>query len=397
MTQYIDELTSLNNALYLKEQYKEYIKKDGTTYLIAIDFRSLKYINDNFGHKVGDMCLILFSQIVTKRFSDSLLIRLHGDEFVIVTNDNPEGISDKIIAVYNDIKNDYEKEQIPVMFTFNSGIVLAKENLDEMLLKADLTMYEAKKKENLIEYYNDQIYKKFTDTKNFIHSVDEMLDKNEFKYAYRPLYDINGNNENIIDLTIVDEHEKNLFSDGHYDVLRINHKLKKIDMINLKRCLEEIIPNDKEKEYIVNVSYQTIVAKEHDIVGELQTAINKNMIVPNKLCINIDTQYYQGSTGEIVKIISDIKKTGIKVGIGEMSLESQQFIIPILSLVDIDYIKISKSMLEKAKTDQRIKLVLTEFINLCQKLGVITIFTNIDNEEQLFISNLNNKVLIRKK
>src|SRR5574344_117618 len=82
----IDYLTKLNNYNYLVDNYDKYIKNNKNSKLIAIDFIRFKYINDNFGHKIGDKCLILFSNFVKQTFKNSILIRRSGDEFVIVTN-----------------------------------------------------------------------------------------------------------------------------------------------------------------------------------------------------------------------------------------------------------------------------------------------------------------------
>lgn len=398
MAQYTDDLTNLNNMVYLKEHYSEYINRNNEKYMIAIDFRSLKYINDNFGHDIGDSCLIAFSNIAKKIFEDSIVIRRSGDEFIVVTNSDMQTVQTKLKAIYDEIKVKHDSGHLKALFSFNSGIVVAEDNFEDTALKADLTMYQAKRNDKLISIYNEDIMTKYLEKNDFLNQVDHMYKNDEFNYLGRPLYDAVGNPQNIYDLTITDKNGISVFSGERYDILRINNRIKKLDQWNLKKCLEEIIPLNREYEYIININHQTVFAKEYDIVEELKEKIQENSIDKGKLCISIDTRHYQGTAEDIIKVMSEIKKIGVKVGIGQINLESQQFTIPILSLVNVDYVKVGKEILDAAVVDKRVRLVLANIVDLFDKLGATTIFTKIETEpEKQLVTSLAKKILIRKK
>ena len=73
---------NLNNVLDESRRYK---RKFG---LLFLDLDNFKYVNDTFGHLVGDKLL----QVVAKRLSDcvrtsDIVARLGGDEFTIIVKD----------------------------------------------------------------------------------------------------------------------------------------------------------------------------------------------------------------------------------------------------------------------------------------------------------------------
>jgi diguanylate cyclase (GGDEF)-like protein len=66
-----------------KNQEKPEIDKGEPSYLAIFDIDHFKRVNDNHGHLIGDEVLLLFSQLMNKKFRDQdLLFRFGGEEFV---------------------------------------------------------------------------------------------------------------------------------------------------------------------------------------------------------------------------------------------------------------------------------------------------------------------------
>lgn len=60
-----------------------------TPYVALIDVDSLKWINDNKGHREGDRLLYKVAQYLDEKFPDAVF-RISGDEFVVRHNDAKE-------------------------------------------------------------------------------------------------------------------------------------------------------------------------------------------------------------------------------------------------------------------------------------------------------------------
>ncbi len=82
---YIDILTSLKNRNYLYDKMEEWDNSEiYPQAIVIVDLNNLNYINDNYGHKVGDNLIKQTASILIKtQMDNSEIIRTNGDEFLI--------------------------------------------------------------------------------------------------------------------------------------------------------------------------------------------------------------------------------------------------------------------------------------------------------------------------
>lgn len=78
-----DGLTDLLNYRALQAQYENYTAEHA--WLMMIDLDNFKYINDTYGHLVGDQTLVKMAKILNNAVrSNDYVFRLGGDEFLIL-------------------------------------------------------------------------------------------------------------------------------------------------------------------------------------------------------------------------------------------------------------------------------------------------------------------------
>ncbi|CBK75643.1 diguanylate cyclase (GGDEF) domain [Butyrivibrio fibrisolvens 16/4] len=144
-----DELTGVKNKnaysqaeKVLESQVAAGIVK---SYAIALfDLNGLKYVNDTYGHKVGDDFIKNGCKIICDAFPHSPVYRIGGDEFVVIIQGeayNNLGFSMGYIEAMNN------KNMVSGEVTIAAG--MAKGNVDltvnEVFVQADKNMYEKKK------------------------------------------------------------------------------------------------------------------------------------------------------------------------------------------------------------------------------------------------------------
>lgn len=108
---YTDSLTNISNraAIDIMFEKLEYNYKSSVI-IICFDLNDFKYINDNYGHHIGDKLLCEFANIMYKSFGKIGFVgRMGGDEFIaILNNKNINELQtkfkemDKLICQYND-------------------------------------------------------------------------------------------------------------------------------------------------------------------------------------------------------------------------------------------------------------------------------------------------------
>lgn len=157
-----DTLTSLPNRhnfeQLLKKELKITKKSSSILGIGFIDLDGFKNINDTFGHEAGDFLL----KTLAKKFQEVLkergvVARIGGDEFVfIIKAENYKKDVEEFLRVASS-KINHENNQLQVSASVGIYFVDKKnsETVSEILKKADISMYTAKKLgKNQYQTYN---------------------------------------------------------------------------------------------------------------------------------------------------------------------------------------------------------------------------------------------------
>jgi diguanylate cyclase (GGDEF)-like protein len=155
-----DPLTNLLNRRGFEEKIKDYLvqkerdhynkkpkpspKKD---FLIYIDLTKFKFINDTYGHTVGDQALILVSSILQSNARKTdFVARIGGDEFCVFMKMLSESDLQKKIELINRILSESPLDNTPIIIQIDTGYTEAKldQDLKEWIKDADEHMYKNK-------------------------------------------------------------------------------------------------------------------------------------------------------------------------------------------------------------------------------------------------------------
>lgn len=149
-----DSLTGLSNRYELDQvidrKVKNYRKYDSEDlYVLIGDLDQFKSINDTYGHMEGDRALRITADVLKNIFHGhpAILSRMGGDEFAIVIETNSSELINDFIRRISD---ELEKASQNEAFTLRLSIGIAKYepgmSLIKFLEKADMRLYENKKK-----------------------------------------------------------------------------------------------------------------------------------------------------------------------------------------------------------------------------------------------------------
>ena len=151
-----DSMTKLFNRRYFEntaEHYFESVKRNKTDLsLIMIDVDNFKQVNDNYGHKIGDLVLIELANILLNQSRKSdIVCRFGGEEFIILLpQTNLEGadfMAEKIRKyIEKSILSLDDSKQLK--FTVSLGVsqvnISVDKNIEDCIKRSDDALYEAK-------------------------------------------------------------------------------------------------------------------------------------------------------------------------------------------------------------------------------------------------------------
>lgn len=156
---YHDSLTQLANRRYLEHEFPHLIEAANVNFealaLLYIDGDNFKQVNDVYGHDVGDEFLRKFSEALKVSVrADDLVVRIGGDEFVVVLTDlsrNEEelqaAIEQTIASIRRTLKRGWTIGQQSFSPTSSIGIAVYPKHgseLAHLIDLADRALYEAK-------------------------------------------------------------------------------------------------------------------------------------------------------------------------------------------------------------------------------------------------------------
>lgn len=162
-----DPLTGLGNRNLLYNMFNRSVgrAKRGDTMLaiIFLDLDFFKTINDTLGHEIGDDILIYVARLLEECVRESdLVARLGGDEFVLLLEEieNKQQVKDIVNRFYKLIAKPVTIKGNSILISASMGICLYPqngENINELLNKADITLYLAKEAgRNRYDFYDEK-------------------------------------------------------------------------------------------------------------------------------------------------------------------------------------------------------------------------------------------------
>ncbi|MGM0413738.1 MAG: HD domain-containing phosphohydrolase [Bacillota bacterium] len=146
---YHDRLTGLYNRAYLEEKLNEVNSGDKLFSILMLDVNGLKFINDSYGHEIGDKMLLKVSGALQNIFREQdKVVRWSGDEFVVLMSAIKEKEIEKRVDRLRNLNlevNISNGESLPVSLAVGFDTPSDSEvNIYDILHNAEDKMYQDK-------------------------------------------------------------------------------------------------------------------------------------------------------------------------------------------------------------------------------------------------------------
>ena len=203
----MDVLSGLPNRGRVRQLLGEALRAATTTNvpcaIMFLDLDGFKPVNDTFGHPKGDAVL----QAVAKRLCDQVgpdghVGRMGGDEFAIVLADaqsrhKVEQLADGIIK---SIAEPYMIDQTEIRIGVSVGCAFGPidgATVDDLILKADLALYEAKGAgRGVVKYFSSELQTEQDDRVRLETDLRGAIAAKQFHLVYQPL--VNAKTQKLI-------------------------------------------------------------------------------------------------------------------------------------------------------------------------------------------------------
>lgn len=393
---FYDPLTLLPNRNALNEWIKENPFEFGDSItVIFMDLDRFKAINDNFGHRTGDLVL----KEVAKRLQDcfrktDLIVRQGGDEYIVFL----KNVSDQedIMTVVNKIKNQFS---IPffingkkITTTTSIGISMNKlEKEDQDILKfvevtirqADTAMYHAKRNGGNSHCFNTSDQN--TEMERYYQLEQQIkyaLGRDEFHIVYHPLVDLQKNRItgveallrwNNPELGAVSPAEFIPLLEEFGYIIQVGKWVLKKVCQQMKTWQDEGINIDR-----VSVNVSPVQFRNHNFVQTVKEILQETGLEAQHLEIEITegTILNIQNPGETLQQLRDL---GVSISIDDFGTGYSS--LSYLKQLPVNTIKIDKSFIDDL--DINGEVIVDTIISMGKNLQYKVIAEGIEHEEQV--------------
>ena len=394
---YTDFLTGLFNRLCCERDLAKYVdmaKKTGSEgAVLYMDLDDFKLINDTLGHQYGDVLLKSIAQgMRSVQGIQSSCYRMGGDEFVIIVPpeqfDLLEQIVEGVKAVFS---RPWFLKDADYYCTMSMGIVhfpSEGEGVEELIKKADIAMYEAKKSgKNRVAVYNSNIK---TDSNKRLDMEKNMRDAaldgySEFEVFYQPIIDIQAGNKCAGAEALIRWNSGEMGFMSPVDFIPLAEYLGLINPIGshvlLKACETCKSWNDNgHPEYKVNVNLSVVQLLQQDIVETIADIINKSGINPKNLTLEVTEGLAINDLERMKKILAQIKELGARIALDDFGTGYSS--LSHIRELPFDVIKVDQSFVKDLAEDGYSKSFIKMVSDLADAIGVSICVEGIETQEQ---------------
>ena len=394
---YYDFLTHLPNRYSLKLDILKLLGNPSSSVIkgaiLFIDFDNFKYVNDTYGHSVGDALLIEISRHIEKQLVDmGKVYRLGGDEFVAMIDTSCDYETVEFVA--QKLLHSFELPLVvnatPFFITFSMGIALFPlhgNDFDSLIGSADMAMYAAKNAgKNRYQFFDENTKTKADQMQNLQAELMQAVNAKALTLNYQPIYNHSGHMIKMVEAMIRWKSSIGLISPSKF--LPMAHELGIMNQIS--RCVFEeafdllniLKSGDQEVAITINISNQELA--NSILASDIEQLLSKTHADPTMICLEVSESLVEENFETIQHQIVKLHDLGFKIIIDNMGAE--YISLNYLKKLPIDYVKMDISLFRDYAANPNI---LNSLISIIRDMNLQIIIKNIESDVHMtYLDNI---------
>ncbi len=397
---FYDPLTGLPNRRLLHDRLRVAMaasaRRDRQGALLFIDLDNFKTLNDTLGHAMGDLLL----QQVAKRLSGCVrdrdtVARLGGDEFVVMLEDlgtqsqeaakQSRIVGEKILGVLN---RPYDLAGSEYHNTPSVGITLfggQQEDIEELMKRADLAMYEAKATgRNTFRFFDPQMQAVVTARVALERDLREALQKQEFFLCYQPQVDSAGRIVGAEALLRWQHRQRGFVSPAEFIPLAeetgliLPLGLWVLETASAQAAVWAAEAGREDFTVSVNVSARQLL--QPNFVEQVLGVLGNTGTNPHNLKLELTESMLLDKNQEIIAKMTALKERGVGFSLDDFGTGYSS--LSYLKRLPLDQLKIDQSFVRDLLTDPNDEAIARTIVALASSLGLSVIAEGVESVEQ---------------
>ncbi|MBD5559694.1 MAG: EAL domain-containing protein [Clostridia bacterium] len=384
-----DALTHLyNRTAFKREAFKKIKSNPGKVgAMIFSDLDNLKYINDTFGHEMGDK-LITTASDMFRRFSESggIVARIAGDEFAIFLY----GLDSKaeVMGIVRKLRHEFQDTYLHTpdgashRISYSSGVAWYPDDstdVADLLKLSDYAMYEAKHsdKGSLLEF-NEQAYEKNAQTVKGREELRRLLEGSRFNFAFQPIVDLRSTDVYGYEALLRSEIDYFKAPEDILTVARAQSRLGQLESAVIMKALYIVQHNISKighrMIFINSGSNQCLSERECDTIKHIYKDILGNIVMELTEAENDDPQ-------KMAAKLTMLRELGMRIALDDFGegFSNEQRIVA----MQPNIVKIDIPLIQGVHDDTGKQKIITNLVSFCHARGIKVAAEGVETEADL--------------
>ena len=398
---FYDALTGLPNRRLLLDRLQRALAQGQRTHqygaLLFIDLDNFKLLNDTLGHDMGDALLKEVAQRLssTVRQSDTVA-RLGGDEFVVMLENLSPDESEAALQVELVAHKLLEHVNQPVLLkgrqhysTPSIGAALFGHEplqVDELLKRADLAMYEAKAGgRNTLRFFDPVMQAAVNARLHLEADMRQGMERGEFCVHYQPVVDARGRLCGAEALLRWQHPQRGMVGPVEFiplaeqsgQILPLGRFVLRQACAQLARWAQH--PVSAHLGLSVNVSARQF--RHADFVAEVLEVLAEFAVTPGRLTLELTESMLLGNVPDAIARMEQLRKAGVVFSLDDFGTGYSS--LGYLKRLPLQQIKIDRSFVRDVLDDPNDSAIVRTILALAQSLDLHVVAEGVESVGQL--------------
>ena len=389
-----DSVTGLPNRHFFNRHTQELtLRNDPQEFnfgLLFIDLDNFKYVNDTFGHWVGDLLLVSVAERLQSVLrTRDLVVRLGGDEFCVLL-DNPKqldvamALAGKILAV---LSAPFNCENHEFIVGASIGVAMMPQHVnrfDELLSCADAAMYSAKALgKNNVQIWTPEMSERTAQRFTIESGLRHAIENNELEVFYQPIMSLSSGHIAGMEALLRWKHPELGFV-SPVEFIPVAEESQLIvsigEWVLRQACKQAKIwaPHFGQLFIAVNVSARQF--REPGFADNVERIVRETGCPPHILELEVTETILMSQTSETMAILEDLSSRGFKLSLDDFGTGYSS--LAYLKRFPINKLKIDRSFVSELPNDQDDIAIAQIIVSLAQHMEMKVVAEGIETLEQ---------------
>jgi diguanylate cyclase (GGDEF)-like protein len=354
---------------------------------------NFKWINDSYGHDIGDIVLKFFANTLKNCLrKGDVVARIGGDEFAVllpeVKNNSASIVAEKFLKILEEEFIDANGKQlklsasIGITNSYDAGV----SDYDSIFKRADIALYRAKEAgKSRFDFFSDDLHDIYVINKKMADALKLALKNDEFFLIYQPIVDIRENV--VVDVETLlrwKNSELGLKLPSEFiSILEENRLIHNVGLWIIESVCKEIseLKNSNNSINFFTVNISAIQLERNGFSNEVCEILDRYQIDKNSIVFEIKENLYPRISKDYKSNLLGFSKNNLKLAMDNFgtSLSSASY----FGETNFNTLKIGVNLLKNVNHDENKAKIVKGLIEFAEKISIQLIAEHVETEDQV--------------